>query len=178
MLTPEITEEWKVVAEYPKYEISSLGRVRNAKKQYIRIPDINSKNYARLRLVVKGHIIRKFVHRLVAETFLENPENKEMVDHINGDNTDNRLCNLRWSTRSENMLNGKVRKDKKHTTLRNVVKNGNWYRWRVCVRGQIHTSGNFKTEKEAYTDFLTKCNDLSTYIRLYNLTNTVECKDD
>jgi len=167
MSTPETTEEWKVVADYPKYEVSSLGRVRNAKKEYIRIPDINSKGYARLRLVVGGQIIRKFVHRLVAEAFLENPENKEMVDHINGDHKDNRLCNLRWTTRSENMLNGKVRKDKKHTTLRNVVKNGKWYRWRVCVKGQIHTGVNFKTEKEAYDNFLTKCNDLSTYIRLH-----------
>lgn len=166
--TPEITEEWKGIIEYPKYEVSTLGRVRNAKKEYIRIPDINSKGYARLRLVVEGKIIRKFVHRLVAETFLENPENKEMVDHINGDHKDNRLCNLRWSTRSENMLNGKVRKDKKHTTLRNIVKNGNWFRWRCCVRGQIHTSKNFKNEQEAYADFLTKSNDLSTYIRLHS----------
>jgi hypothetical protein len=167
VLTPESTEEWKAIAEYPKYEVSSLGRVRNAKKEYVRIPDINSKGYARLRLVVGGKIIRKFVHRLVAEAFLENPENKEMVDHINGDHKNNCLTNLRWSTRSENMLNGKVRKDKKHTTLRNVVKNGNWFRWRVCVRGQIHTSRNFTTEQEAYADFLTRSNDLSTYIRLH-----------
>lgn len=172
-------EEWKCLVDCPKYEISTLGRVRNAKKQtkdekeHIRIPDINSKGYARLRYVHEGKIIRKFIHRLVAELFLENPENKEMVDHINGDRKDNRLCNLRWSTRSENMLNGKVRKDKKHTTLRNVVKNGKWYRWKVCVQGHIKTSPNFKTEEEAYTDFLKHSKNFSTYIRLHSLPNNI-----
>lgn len=175
---PEQQEDWKCLRDYPEYEISTLGRVRNAKKHnkdekdHIRVPDINSKGYARLRLVRDGKIIRKFVHRLVAETFLENPENKEMVDHINGDHKDNRLCNLRWSTRSENMLNGKVRKDKKHTTLRNVIKNGKHYRWKVCVRGQIHTSKNFPTENDAYADFLVQCKDLSNFVRLYPLPNS------
>jgi hypothetical protein len=70
------------------------------------------------------------------------------------------------------MLNGKVRKDKKHTTYRNVIKNGKYYRWKVCVRGHIHTSKNFKTEQEAYTDFLEKSKDLSQYVRLYPLTNS------
>jgi hypothetical protein len=162
-------EDWRALREYPEYEVSTLGRVRNAKKGSIRTPDINSKGYARLRLVRQHKIIRKFVHRLVAETYLENPENKEMVDHINGDHKDNRLCNLRWTTRSENMLNGKVRKDKKHTTLRNIVKNGKWFRWKVCVGGHIHTSRNFATEQEAYADFLVRCRDLTEFVRLYPL---------
>jgi hypothetical protein len=161
------SEVWRTLADYPEYEVSDLGRVRNAKKKTLRIPDLNSKGYARHRLVREGKIIRKFVHRLVADAFLTNPENKQMVDHINGDHTDNRLVNLRWTTRSENMLNGKVRKDKKHTTLRNIVKNGNWFRWKVCVGGRIHTSGNFQTEQEAYADFLVHCGELSAYIRLH-----------
>lgn len=64
-------------------------------------------------LVVK--INKKFyrVHRLIAETFLQNPEGKPVVDHINRNPSDNRLSNLRWATVSENTENS-FRMDKRH----------------------------------------------------------------
>ena len=61
--------------------------------------------YIAVNLSKEGKTKHFYVHRLVIEAFLPNPENKEHVDHINTIRDDNRLCNLRWVTRKENANN-------------------------------------------------------------------------
>lgn len=58
-----------------------------------------------LQVNLSGIRIPQLVHRLVAEAFLPNPENKPTVDHINGNRLDNRVENLRWATQKENNNN-------------------------------------------------------------------------
>lgn len=62
-------------------------------------------SYQYINFKWNGKQKNKAVHRLVAETFLPNPENKPLVDHIDGDRLNNNLDNLRWVTPQENAVN-------------------------------------------------------------------------
>lgn len=87
------------------YQIGCFGNIRNKKNGHIKVPfDRNRTGYIRAILFDgKGHSKRYFVHRLVAEAFIPNPENKPQVNHIDGDKNNNCVDNLEWATREENM---------------------------------------------------------------------------
>lgn len=99
-----MTEEWKPIKGL-HYEISSLGNIRNSENKNILTNfDKNRIGYLRVYLYSEGKKKRYFVHRLVAETFIPNPENKPQVNHKDGNKQNNELSNLEWVTRSENGL--------------------------------------------------------------------------
>lgn len=80
------------------YEITEDGEVINKHNGHVVKPQPNSKGY--LRVSIGGKL--KFVHRLVAEKYIPNPENKPQVNHKNCIKTDNRIENLEWATNQEN----------------------------------------------------------------------------
>lgn len=94
---------WKTVPHCEKYEVSSAGQVRVRKTGRVLKPDSCS-GYPRVNLVT-GRTSRKryFIHKLVAEQFIPNPDGKIQVNHINGKKGDCRVENLEWCTPSENM---------------------------------------------------------------------------
>ena len=99
-----IKEIWKDIDGYD-YKISSLGnvlRVYHYKTKSIK-PYIRNK-YLTVHLCKNNKPKHFFIHRLVAEAFIPNPDKKPQVNHINGIKTDNRIENLEWVTHSENNL--------------------------------------------------------------------------
>ena len=90
---------------YPKYFVTKDGQIYSTYKRHRWLkPKLDKYGYYVVRLFINKHGYDKTVHRIVAETFLLNPEQKETVNHKNGIKTDNRVENLEWSTFSENNL--------------------------------------------------------------------------
>ena len=122
MTSHESIERWAPVPGFEDaYEVSTHGRVRSLDRQ-IRVqanlrffkgqllkPSYRFGLYAHVNLNKKGKKITIDVHRLVARTFIPNPEDKPQVDHIDGDPRNNRLENLRWVTEKDNQNNPNTR---------------------------------------------------------------------
>lgn len=115
LLQPEDIEKWKDIDDYiGLYQISSFGRVKSVKrkdknnhsvKEKIRKQSVDKDGYNWVKLYKNGVGKIFYIHRLVAQTFIPNPENKPCIDHINTNRTDNRVENLRWVTHKENSNN-------------------------------------------------------------------------
>ena len=113
-----MSEIWKDIEGYEGlYQVSNYGRVRSLdryvkqnhntkqlKKGKLIQPIKDCKGYLRLKLCKENTSKRVKIHRLVAQAFIPNPENKPQVNHIDGNKTNNRIQNLEWCTNSENQI--------------------------------------------------------------------------
>ena len=109
-------ESWKDIKGYEGlYQISNLGRVRSVDrldsanhrlKGRIKSTSIRPNGYENVILCKNSKSKGYSVHRLVAQAFIPNPENKPQINHIDENKANNKVSNLEWVTRKENINHG------------------------------------------------------------------------
>jgi hypothetical protein len=143
-------EEWRPINDYPNYFISNLGRVKSVKD--FKSTFASKKGYLYTTLY-KNNIGKKLsIHRLVGIHFLPNWNNLKEIDHIDRDKSNNKVFNLRWSNRSDNLKNTSKRNNCS-SIYKGVYFDKNRQKW--CAEKCINHSkkrhlGYFETEEEAY----------------------------
>ena len=150
-------EGWRPIVGFEEYFVSSYGRVISTKTGKILKPALNHKSYQIVALYKAGKCYSRRVHRLVAETFIPNPDNLREVDHINNIRDDNKAENLRWATASENTRNREYCRQatSKYNGVMLKEKNGKWQA-NIYLDGKTKHLGIFTEEKlaaKAFNDF-------------------------
>ena len=116
-------KNWVQIKGMPYY-ISKQGQVYSVTSKRVLKPILSKKGYYIVSFKIKGHRQRFFLHRIIAEAFIPNPENKPQVNHIDGIKSHNYRSNLEWVTGSENMQHAYAHnlvKDKSEAGKQNII---------------------------------------------------------
>jgi hypothetical protein len=137
-------EIYKIIEGYPDYAVSTHGNVINIKTHRVLKPCKNGNGYLQVCLRLNKKKKMMLVSRLVALAFINNPENKAFVDHIDRNLSNNNVENLRWATRAENNQN----RDCVENATNIYVHKKKYYHVRIMRYNNLYQKC-FKTEAEA-----------------------------
>jgi hypothetical protein len=158
-------EMWKSLPINNLYEVSTNGNIRNAKNLKQKVFDIDKLKLTKTRIRVNNIVNENgdkrgfYLHRLIAMTFIPNPLNLDEVNHKNGDPYDNRIENLEWISRADNM---------KHFHENNKFSK-KYMRKLLCINKD---TGTIETTYKCIDDYLETTKDDIRYGKLYNILNS------
>lgn len=93
------------IKDFPNYDVFEDGRVFSHKSQIYLKPQNNGNGYLKVHLYKNGKMYQRYVHLLVAATFIPNPSKMKYVDHVDRNKSNNDITNLRWCSAQENTAN-------------------------------------------------------------------------
>lgn len=124
-------EQWKEITGCSRYFVSDLGRVRGPSGKIIALQKYKGHGkYWYFRMPHKNYC--RTIHRIVAEHFLDNPNNYPEVNHQFGNKDDNRACVLEWCTRTQNMQHAHRTGLKSNTGSRKIFSDNEFSIIREC----------------------------------------------
>ncbi len=145
-------EIWKEINGYNGlYFVSNLGNIKNAKGRLLK-QGLCLQGYCKINLTMNNKYKTHRVHRLIAEAFIENIDNKPYINHINGIKSDNRIENLEWCTAKDN--------------IRHAFNNG----LMVGLKGDKH--GKSKISNELAKEIMNSNLRVSELVKIYPLSYT------
>jgi hypothetical protein len=137
-------EIYQIIKDYPDYAVSTHGNLCSIRNKELLSKFSDKGGYFRVGLYKNKKRKMLYVSRLVALAFIDNPENKKFVDHIDRDKTNNNISNLRWVTRCENQQNRDCVENAKHIYITKTNK----YHVKIERNNNLREK-YFKTEEEA-----------------------------
>jgi len=164
-------EIWKDIEWYELgYKVSNLGNIKTLKqwKENILTPWKDKIWYLYVLLYINWLSKTFKVHRLVAQQFISNPDNKPEVNHINWIKTDNRLENLEWVTKSENSIHSyRILWNKNHFQINNPFKWKFWFK---------HNMSKKVNQYSLDWEFIKSWDCISDITRILNIDNSAVSK--
>lgn len=170
-------EIWKEIKGYEGlYEISNLGRVKSltfrkcvhgidtlSYHDTIMHPTDNGNGYLIVSLRKDKQRKNKYIHRLVAEAFIPNPEHKKVVNHLDHNKTNNQVTNLEWCSQRDNVNYSRKEMVKAHQCIKPNSKTGERYIHYRNRRGGIYEvviNGKYKGSFHTLEDAIKRRNEL------------------
>ena len=145
--------DYRRIKDNKDYIICNNGKVWSIKRKIFLKTRVCNIGYVRVNINKKCYTI----HRLLATHFIDNPENKEEVDHINRDKKDNRISNLRWVSVRENRANkGDYKRNKNKEPYIYEVNTTKGKVWRISIQKNFNQENFSLEEVKKIRDILLK----------------------